>query len=145
LYTYEHPRAAHTVDIVLIRKSPGSHQVLLIRRKNDPFMGKYALPGGFVDQSETTKSAAIRELKEETGIINIDLFQIHTFSDPGRDPRGWVISTAYGAILEKEKVLFTRAGSDASHIAWFDLNKLPSLAFDHHLIIETALIKLDQS
>ena len=143
MYTYEHPRAAHTVDIVFIKKSPGSHQILLIQRAKEPYQGKFALPGGFVDQNENTKSAAIRELEEETGIRNVDLIQIHTFSDPGRDPRGWVISTAYGAILDEKVELFILAGSDASQAAWFDLADLPSLAFDHQQIIETALSIFD--
>jgi len=142
LYTYDHPRAANTVDIVIIKKSPSGLQILLILRANEPFIGNYALPGGFVDQNETIKDAALRELEEETGITEVELQQIHTFSDPGRDPRGWVISTAYGVLLDEEHELSLSSGSDAAHAAWFDILDLPPLAFDHEHIINTTLLKL---
>jgi 8-oxo-dGTP diphosphatase len=142
LYTYDHPRAANTVDIILIRITPPSSQILLIERANSPFQGKYALPGGFVNQDETLDNAAIRELAEETGVTDIDLIQIHTFSDPDRDPRGRVITTAYGAILDMDLAVDLKAGDDAAGAHWYDLSELPPLAFDHREIINIALIKL---
>ncbi len=139
MYTYDYPRAANSVDIVLIRKAPSGNQILLIKRANNPFKGKYALPGGFVDMNEDLESAATRELTEETGLKHINLMQIHTFSAPNRDPRGRVISTAFGAVLDDEGEISLQPGSDASRTAWVDLSELPLLAFDHLLIIETAL------
>ncbi len=143
MYTYDYPRAANSVDIVLIRKVSSGHQILLIKRANDPFKGKYALPGGFVDINENLESAAARELTEETGLRQINLLQIHTFSAPNRDPRGRVISTAFGAVLENEGEFSLQPGSDASQTAWVDLSELPPLAFDHLLIIETTLKKFE--
>lgn len=143
MYTYEYPRAANSVDIVLIRKIPSGNQILLIKRTNNPFKGKYALPGGFVDINEDLERAATRELTEETGIKKIPLIQIHTFSDPNRDPRGRVISTAFGAVLNDEGEISLQPGSDASQATWFDLAEIPSLAFDHLLIIKTALKKFE--
>ena len=143
MYRYDYPRAANSVDIVLIRKVPSGHQILLIKRANDPFKGKYALPGGFVDINEDLESAAARELSEETGLKKINLLQIHTFSTPNRDPRGRVISTAFGAVLDDEGEISLQPGSDASRTAWVDLSELPLLAFDHLLIIKTALKKFE--
>jgi len=143
LYTYEYPRDVNSVDIVLIRNVSSGHQVLLIKRANDPFKGKYALPGGFVDINEDLENAAARELTEETGLEKINLLQIHSFSAPNRDPRGRVISTAFGAVLDNEGEFSLQPGSDASQAAWVDLSDLPPLAFDHLLIIETALKKFE--
>ena len=90
-YTYEYPRPAVTVDIVIATREE-SPRVLLIRRKNEPFAGCWALPGGFVEMDETLESAARRELHEETGVKTKALVQLGTFGDPGRDPRGRTIS-----------------------------------------------------
>ena len=121
MYTYEYPRAANSVDIVLIRKKVLETHVLLIQRANDPYKGMYALPGGFVDMDEDLDSAAVRELKEETGIENIKILQIHTFGAPDRDPRGRIISTAYGAVLNDEENFSLHPGCDASQAAWYRL------------------------
>ena len=139
MYIYDHPRAANSVDIILIRKNPSGDQVLLIRRANNPHQGKFALPGGFVDINEDLESAAARELAEETGIEQIDLKQIHTFSSPNRDPRGRVITTAFGTILNDDREFLLQHGSDASLAIWANLSDLPPLAFDHLLIIKTAI------
>ena len=141
MYTYEFPRAANSVDIVIFRKNQAGYQILLIERVNNPFRGKFALPGGFVDINEDLESAAARELKEETGLELVNLQQIQTFSAPDRDPRGRVITTAFGAVLDDEEDLSLQSGSDASQAIWVDLSKLRPLAFDHLLIIETALKK----
>ena len=92
-YTYDYPRPAVTVDVVLVTREPRP-RVLLIRRKHDPFAGTWALPGGFVDPAETLAAAAGRELREETGVAAADLEQLGAFGDPGRDPRGWTVSVA---------------------------------------------------
>jgi 8-oxo-dGTP diphosphatase len=134
----EHPSV--TVDIVVVSLSEGRPQVLLIERANPPFEGYWALPGGFVDPHEPLEAAARRELLEETGIEPEHLEQMHTFGDPGRDPRGWTISVAYLAFLGEPQVSAQqpRAGSDAAEVAWFDLQDLPALAFDHAAILAFA-------
>jgi 8-oxo-dGTP diphosphatase len=141
LYSYQHPRPAVSVDIVLIRKSGEEYQVLLIKRAQDPYRGSFALPGGFVDIDETLEQAAARELFEETGLRDVELTQIHTFSDPDRDPRGRVISTAFcGFFLSKVK---PKAGSDAADLGWYYLSDLPELAFDHAQIIQLSIQKMN--
>ncbi len=143
MYTYQHPRPAVSVDIVLFQKINKEYQVLLIKRAQDPFRGSYALPGGFVEMKESLEQGAERELWEETGVQNIQLTQIHTFSEPDRDPRGRVISTAYSAVIEEDDRIHIQAGSDAAEVDWFNLSDLPVLAFDHKLIIQISKDKLN--
>src|SRR5947207_13302500 len=111
-YTYDYPRPALTADIALvtIEKRP---RVLLIRRKHDPFAGSWALPGGFVDEGERLLDAARRELQEETSLKDIELEQLHTFGDPGRDPRGWTVSVVYLARVQADR-LQPQAADDAA-------------------------------
>lgn len=129
-YTYDYPRLALTVDAVVFRQNKGRLEVLLIKRKHDPFEGMWALPGGFVDMEETCEQAIVRELKEETNLLCTGLKQLHTFSTLGRDPRGRTVSvTFFGEVrTENSSVL---GGDDASEARWFPLDKLPHLAFDH--------------
>lgn len=128
---------AVTVDCVVFGMDEKSLQVLLIQRKLDPFKGKWALPGGFVYPEETLLEAASRELREETGIINVFLEQLYTFGNPHRDPRGSVVSVSYyGLISLLKNPPF--ASTDASRAAWFDIYDLPELAFDHRIIFEKA-------
>ena len=136
-YSYKYPRPALTVDAVVFQKSARKTEVLLIQRKNPPFRGGWALPGGFVDLDETLEKAVVRELFEETGLKNIQLKQMHAFSTPGRDPRGHTISVVFWGILENDQK--PKAGDDAQNAKWFDLNKLPKLAFDHDEVIEMAI------
>jgi ADP-ribose pyrophosphatase YjhB (NUDIX family) len=96
-------------------------QVLLIRRGREPYRGSWALPGGFVQPDETVGEAAARELEEETGISGCLSRQIYTFSEPGRDPRGWVITVVYLALVS-EPSLAIRAGDDAADAAWFTIS-----------------------
>jgi 8-oxo-dGTP diphosphatase len=135
-YCYEYPRPAVTVDIVLFRDHDGAREVLLIRRKSDPYAGKWALPGGFVDQDEKLEAAASRELQEETGLTRVKLRQLGAFGDPGRDPRGHTVSIAFTAEVGPERKV--RGGDDADEAEWFSLAKLPPLAFDHRKIIRKA-------
>ena len=88
MYTYKYPRPMVTVDIILFRFFKENLEILLIQRKNNPFKEKWALPGGFIEMNEPLLEAAKRELKEETAVDNIKLFELKTFGKPGRDPRG---------------------------------------------------------
>ncbi|WP_334072517.1 MULTISPECIES: NUDIX hydrolase [Paenibacillus] len=101
------------------RKLPEKElRILLIRRGGHPFLGKWALPGGFVRPNETTEQAAARELREETGVADVYLEQLYTFSDIGRDPRTWVMSCSYMALINSDQVQL-KAGDDAAEAAWF--------------------------
>ncbi|MCK5080036.1 MAG: NUDIX hydrolase [Bacteroidales bacterium] len=135
-YTYTFPRPAVTVDIIIFRLSDNDPQVLLIKRGNDPYKGHWALPGGFVDKDEPLETAAARELKEETGLTDILLTQMHTFGNPGRDPRGHTVSVVYVGYLTDEST--ARAGDDAAAAEWFKTDELPDLAFDHDVVVEMA-------
>jgi 8-oxo-dGTP diphosphatase len=132
-YTYDYPRPAVTVDIIVITRGRRP-RVLLVRRKHDPFADWWAIPGGFVEMDETLEATARRELKEETGLSVHGLEQLYTFGDPGRDPRGRTISVAYLADVEKDQVN-ARAGDDAAEVGWFSLLRPPALAFDHNEIL----------
>jgi 8-oxo-dGTP diphosphatase len=138
-YCYGYPRPALTVDVVLIHLGvDGRAETLLIQRGHPPFEGRWALPGGFVDKDEPLRAAALRELQEETALPDLSLGQIGAFGDPGRDPRGWVVSVAFAAFLPNLRGEI-QAGDDAAEVAWWPLDTLPPLAFDHDKIIATAL------
>src|SRR6266700_7228904 len=124
------------VDIVLFTIRDRQLQLLLIKRLVKPFENRYALPGGFVREEESLDAAAIRELREETGVEKVYLEQLYTFGEPKRDPRGRVITVAYYALAPHDQTL--RAGTDASDAAWFPVTDLPPLAFDHRSIAEYA-------
>lgn len=129
-----------TVDIVIFTIRESVLKVLLIRRGNPPFKGRMAVPGGFVNPNESLQRAALRELKEETGVRDVYLEQLYSFGDPRRDPRGRVVTVAYYALVPRDRPL--RAGSDASAAAWWPVKKLPPLAFDHRAIVDYALERL---
>ena len=165
-HTYEYARPALTTDIVLFTFLNKKLQVLLVERGIEPFKGCLALPGGFVREGEIVADCAMRELKEET---NIDLTlhrEIGCFSEPGRDPRGWVVSIAYSALMPAAE-LAPEAGGDAAKALWmpvldliglnqdeperrsrrtldfFDRHALPiELAFDHQRILRVAYERL---
>ena len=141
-FCYDYPRPALTADVVLLRETGDGHELLLIRRGQGPFEGAWALPGGFVDEGETPEAAARRELLEETAVdTDVSLIQVGAFGDPGRDPRGWVVSIAYAAVGAWERAVAT-AGDDAAGVAWWPIATLPELAFDHAEIIEVSLERL---
>ncbi|MCS6844788.1 MAG: NUDIX hydrolase [Caldilineales bacterium] len=133
-----YPRPSVTVDIVLFTRRNGQPHVLLIRRRRPPFADHWALPGGFIEMDETLEQSAGRELWEETGLRDVPLEQLYTFGDPGRDPRGRVISVAYVAEIPSEQAAGVAAGDDAADAAWWPLAALPPLAFDHARILERA-------
>lgn len=137
----EYPRPMVTVDVVILTLREDDLQVLLIRRKNPPFAGMWAIPGGFIGIDEPLEKAALRELEEETGIRDVHLEQLYTFGDPGRDPRGRVITVAYLALLPPDRTT-VRAGDDAADARWWSVHNLPPLAFDHDRILACALERL---
>lgn len=122
-----------TTDCVIF---DGAARVLLIRRKNEPFKGAYALPGGFIDIGETTEAACRREVLEEAGIVVDRLALIGVYSDPKRDPRGHTVSIAYTTRFAEASR--PKAGSDAEAAEWVKDWKTKKLAFDHALIIADA-------
>ena len=135
-YTYKYPRPAVTADCVVITKEEDP-QVLLIQRGNEPFKGCWAFPGGFMDMDETTEQCAMRELKEETGLVVDHLTQIGAYSKVDRDPRGRTLSVAYLAIVNEP--LAVSGMDDAAKADWFPLSSLPDLAFDHNEIMNDAI------
>jgi 8-oxo-dGTP diphosphatase len=138
---YEFPRPAVTADIVIVTHDP-EPQVLLIQRKEDPFAGYWALPGGFLNQEESLAAAASRELLEETGVSGVELEQLGAFADPGRDPRGWTVTVAFLARVDRSAVK-PKAGDDAAAVKWHPLDKPPKkLAFDHDKILARARARL---
>lgn len=140
-YTYDHPRPALTVDAVVFGLDEADLKVLLIQRDLEPFAGRWALPGGFVRLEETLDQAVRRELQEETGLDRVFLEQLYTVGDIGRDPRERVITVAYYALvrLGDHQV---KAATDARNAAWFAVDDLPKLAFDHDAIVAMALQRL---
>lgn len=155
---YEKP--AITVDMLIFTVNPErdySLELLMIERGGHPYLGKWALPGGFVEMNESLEEAAARELKEETGLSDIYMEQLFTFGDVDRDPRMRVISVAYMALVSKDK-LHPVAGDDAANVKWFTIKTQEddslillakgvtlteeSIAFDHEKVIKTALQRL---
>ena len=139
LYAYRYPRASVTADAVLFAQNNGQPYVLLIQRGNEPYKGYWAFPGGFLNMDENAEQCALRELKEETGLTLNNIKEFATYSDVDRDPRERVISIAFYALTKKAEV---KGGDDAAKAEWFALDEVPSLAFDHDLILRVALKEL---
>ena len=147
----EYPSNAYTADIIVMTIKDGKLCVLLVKRGGWPFKDCYALPGGFVNQDETSEEAASRELQEETGfgISSLYLEQLKTYSTPGRDPRMRVISTAYLVFMPYEELGGNpEAGDDAVEARFFAIDDIYGfgddpdglrLAFDHETILKDAL------
>jgi 8-oxo-dGTP diphosphatase len=142
-FKYEYERPGLTVDCVIfgLDLEEETLKVMLIERDAEPFSGVWAVPGGFVHSGETLMGAATRELEEETGIDGVFLEQLYTFGNPDRDPRGWVVSVAYYALVSPEKH-HIRATADARQAQWFPVTSLPPLAFDHDEILAVALARI---
>lgn len=144
-YTYEYPAHYVAVDPVIFgvncTRTDCQVKVLLVERLEAPFKGCWALPGGFVEPKESVDAAAARELEEETGVTGAFLEQLYTQGEPGRDPRGRVISVAYYALV-KISDCKVQAGSDAAAAQWFDVGDLPDLAFDHADTVRRAIERL---
>ncbi len=141
-YIYDWPRPMVTVDAAVFTHSGVKSRVLLIKRGNEPFKGKWAVPGGFVNMDEELEDAAVRELAEETGVTGVKLEQMHTFGTVGRDPRGRQITIVFLGIATEDQTTI-EAGDDAAEAQWFDIEKLPKdLAFDHNDVVKFAVGKL---
>lgn len=140
-FTYEYARPALTTDCVVFGLDEDDLKILLIQRGISPFKGEWALPGGFIQVGEDIDTCARRELQEETGLKNIFLEQLATFGTPKRDPREHVVTVAYYALVNLIEHTPT-AATDADNAAWFALDDLPKLAFDHAKILETAKERL---
>lgn len=147
-FTYDYPHPAVTVDIAIFSLRNDALNVLLIKRAGEPFRGEWALPGGFVEIDESLEHAAARELKEETGVDAGYLEQLYTYGQPDRDPRERVISVAYFALIPSDQIEL-KAASDAEGVGWFEIDRVPGLAFDHARILtmahERLSAKLDYS
>lgn len=125
-----------TVDILILASKGGQEHLLLVERKNDPFKGSWAFPGGFVEDDENLETAARRELEEETGIQVDELTQFKAVGTPGRDPRGRTVTIIFFGAIETDQMDDAKGGDDAANAKWFPINNLPDLAFDHKQIIE---------
>lgn len=141
-YCYEYPRPALTVDIVIFTLRDNHLHVLLIQRGEPPFLGMWALPGGFVRMDESLEKAALRELEEETGVVDAYLEQLYTYGEPDRDPRGRVVTVTYFALIPADKKVRFEGGSDVTRATWYRMDQLPELAFDHTPMVSYALRRL---
>jgi 8-oxo-dGTP diphosphatase len=130
-----------TVDIVIFALRDAELQVLLVQRGVPPYQGEWALPGGFVHADESLEAAARRELDEEAGVRDVYLEQLYTFGEPGRDPRGRIVTVAYYALLTTAIAPLV-AGTDAGAARWMPARRHPPLAFDHERILAYALERL---
>lgn len=138
-FCYQYPHPAVTTDCVIFGFDGSELKVLLIKRGIEPYKGRYAFPGGFLNPEESAEEGAIRELREETGFTAGYIEQFHTYSAPERDPRERVITIAYLALVKIGEVA---GADDAVEAGWFAVDKVPQLAFDHDLILRDALTRL---
>ena len=139
MYCYKYPHPAVTADCIVFNKEDNRIYVLLIKRKNEPFKDCWAFPGGFINIDESAEAAAIRELKEETGLEISIVEQLKAYSTPNRDPRERVITIAF---IAESTIKEVKGGDDAKEARWFDISTLPPLAFDHEQILKDALEKV---
>ena len=140
-YCYKYPHPAVTADCIIFGACHNLFKILLVKRGVAPFKGKWAFPGGFMKIDETAEECALRELKEETGLENVEIEQLHTYTAVNRDPRERVITIAYMAIVDLTEV---KGGDDAAMARWFSLDQIPELAFDHQEILHAALTRLKE-
>ena len=141
MFEYKYPHPAVASDCIIFGFDGNRLKVLLIERGQEPFKGKWAFPGGFMNIDETAEECAKRELYEETGLKTAFVEQLQAFTAVNRDPRERVISIAFFALVKMEEV---KGGDDAAKAQWFTLNEIPPLAFDHELILNTAIAKLKE-
>lgn len=133
-----------TADVVIFTIEDDKLKVLLVKRANEPFKGRWSIPGGFIRLSENLDSAALRILKEKTNVQNIYLEQLYTFGDPLRYPNARVITCAYFALIRSDDIElgFDEASAEITEVQWHTVYNLPSLAFDHKEIVEYSLKRM---
>lgn len=141
-YFYEWPRPMVTVDAAIFSTAAPAPKLLLIKRGREPNKGLWAFPGGFLELDEELVDGAKRELKEETSLTGIELKQMHTFGEIGRDPRGRLITVVFMGVINEHKEPIP--GDDAQEAKWFDIDKLPQMAFDHKIVADMAVNKFKQ-
>ena len=127
---YKNPKL--TADGAVLKQD----KILLVKRKNNPYKDKWALPGGYVEYGEIVENAVVREVLEETGLKTAVKEIIGVYSDPKRDPRGHTVTIVYLLELIKGEL---KSGDDAADARFFSLDSLPDLAFDHNLIINDVI------
>ena len=128
-----------TADPVVFTLTPDGLSVLLARRLEPPQRGMFALPGGFVGAGEDPAATAERKLREKTGVASVHLEQLRTYAAPGRDPRGWLPSIAYLALVPPEAL---GEGPPEREASWHPVDDLPDLALDHAIIVDDGLWRL---
>lgn len=138
-YCYKYPHPAVTADCVVFGVEGINLYVLLIERGGEPYKGCWAIPGGFMEIDESADKAAIRELKEETGLDAVSVKQIGAYTTVDRDPRERIVTVAYFTIMQKTEV---KGSDDAAQAKWFPIDELPPLAFDHAEILRDAIQKI---
>lgn len=141
IYCYKYPHPSVTTDCVIFGFDGTKLKVLLVQRGVEPYKGRWAFPGGFLQMNESAEECALRELQEETGLQGAYIRQFHAFTAPGRDPRERVITIAYYALVRMQEV---KGGDDAAAARWFTLDEVPQLAFDHDQILRKAEQSLRQ-
>ena len=129
-----------TADIAIIKIIEHVPYLLLIQRKNNPFSGYWAFPGGFTEETETSETSALRELTEETGITVNQLELLALLSSPERDSRGRIVSALYLYITNEN--LQAQSGDDAKDAKWFRFDQIPELAFEHNQALDIVKSKL---
>ena len=134
-YTYKYPHPAVTADCVIFGFDGKDLKILLIERRNEPYKGFWAFPGGFMNIDETAEQCAKRELMEETGLEIENIEQFHTFSDVNRDPRERIVTVAFFGLVKLSDVV---GGDDAARAQWFSIKDVPRLAFDHDYMLRIA-------
>lgn len=140
-YIYEWPRPMVTVDAVVFTVLASKLSLLMIKRKNEPYKGMWAIPGGFLEMDEELEDAIARELEEETGLSGVRLEQMRTYGTIGRDPRGRMVTVVFFGIVDENNAKI-KAGDDAAQAKWFDIDNLPKdIAFDHDKVTKLAIEK----
>jgi 8-oxo-dGTP diphosphatase len=132
------------VNIVAFTVEDRKVKVLLVQRKVEPFVEMWIVPGGVVYNNESTDTAAVRELKEKTGLEGVHLQQFYAFNEPFRDPRMRMLSVAYLALIDKNKVEVLQETPKTLDAGWYDINNVPELGFDHNDMLKKAIQRLRQ-
>jgi len=137
----DHEQLGVTVDLVIFTVNRDRLKVLLTKRAEAPFPGYWSLPGGFLLTGESLDEAALRVLKEKTGVRNVYLEQLYTFGKPNRDPRARVITVAYFALIPWAN-LDQPESKKVTDLTWTHVDQIPRLAFDHREILKSAVQRL---